>query len=179
MSENEKVEKVKKVEVIPRGDDDAVAADVPAKNRLPGWFPWAAAGVAALFIILASYAVGYNAARGSTADSANERGANSGITPGGGMNGTPPVMDGTTGRGRGQMGGTVGEVTAVSSSSITINDQMRGGSVTYTITSDTKVAEDDTDKAVSDIHVGDTVRVIASTSDLLAAATITLNVSTN
>ena len=69
--------------------------------------------------------------------------------------------------GMGRMGqnrGTMGTVTSVSNSSITVKDTRQNESVTYTITSDTKVTNDGETAAVSDIAVGDTVMVRTGSS---------------
>lgn len=75
-----------------------------------------------------------------------------------GMNGGP---NGMMGGGQFGMGG-LGEVTAISSDSVTIKDQRQGDETTYDITSDTEVTDDGESAAVSDIAVGDTVMIRSS-----------------
>lgn len=79
---------------------------------------------------------------------------------------------------RGHMfGGTYGEVTNVSDSSITLTDERLGGSVTFKIDSNTDVNDENGDNAkVSDIKVGDNVLVRGtSATDDTAADTIVIN----
>lgn len=61
--------------------------------------------------------------------------------------------------------GTTGTVTAVSSNSITIKSTRGNTETTYTITSSTTVTDNGSSASVSDIEVGDTVRIQVSTSD--------------
>lgn len=88
-------------------------------------------------------------------------------------------------RGFGGARGDFGTVTAVSSSSITIQQPSRprsqsssssqGQTKTYTMTADTKVTNGDSSAAASDIKIGDTVRVETSSSDNTTASTVELN----
>lgn len=77
------------------------------------------------------------------------------------MNGARPVM------------GTVSEIT---STSITVAD-MSSQTSTYTITSSTTVTNSSSNASLSDIKEGDTVAIIASTTDNKEAARIMLNPS--
>jgi hypothetical protein len=86
----------------------------------------------------------------------------------------PGGMSGFQGR---QMNGSVGAVTAIDSSSITVKNQRTSQDKTYTITSTTTVTNDDANASISDIKVGDTVMVQASTDDTSAATRILLNPS--
>jgi hypothetical protein len=69
---------------------------------------------------------------------------------------------------------SIGEVTAIDSSSITIR-LARGGSSTFKITSDTKVTDDGATISVSDIKTGDTVLVQANSNDTTTASNILIN----
>ncbi|HSX27950.1 MAG TPA: hypothetical protein VLF60_00690 [Candidatus Saccharimonadales bacterium] len=92
----------------------------------------------------------------------------SAITPGGMM------------RRGGRMGSSlrvVGQVTAVSSSSITVNDARRGGATTLSITSNTKVTNNGATAAVSDIKTGDTVMIQKTGTTSTEASQITINPS--
>jgi hypothetical protein len=60
--------------------------------------------------------------------------------------------------------GVMGEVTAVSSSSISVKDTKTGSSSTYSITSSTKVLNNGQAATISDIKVGDSVIVVPNTS---------------
>lgn len=68
------------------------------------------------------------------------------------------------GGGFGMRGGTLGTVTAVSDASITVEDSRQSTTVTYTITDDTTVTDNGSTASVSDIAVGDTVMVQASSN---------------
>lgn len=139
------------------------------KRQVPVWLPWVAVGLAALLIGMIGYSIGNHAGRNGFM---GRSGLGSGIS-----RGDLDDLRGTGGmgyRGRGMMTGSVGEVTAVSADSITIKDTIRGGSVMYKIDSNTKVTENGTAKAVSDIKTGNTVRVSATGSDTTIATTILL-----
>lgn len=76
--------------------------------------------------------------------------------------------------------GAFGTVTAVSSSSITIQDQMQGVTTTYAITSSTTVTDNGSSASVDDIKVDDTVMIqtdSSSSSDGATATSIMLNPS--
>jgi hypothetical protein len=78
----------------------------------------------------------------------------------------------------GQRGaGGIGPVTAVSSTSITITNQRTNASATYAITSNTTITDNGQTVAASDIQTGDTVFVMASTSDTTTATRILVNPS--
>lgn len=77
------------------------------------------------------------------------------------MNGTRPIM---------------GTVSAISSTSITVAD-MSSQTSTYSITSDTTVTNNSSSASVSDIKEGDTVAIIANTTNAKEAARIMLNPS--
>lgn len=68
---------------------------------------------------------------------------------------------------------TLSEVTAVSSTSITVTTD--GSSKTYTINSDTTIQKDGATAAASDIVVGDKVLIIASSDDSSVARRIDIN----
>lgn len=102
----------------------------------------------------------------------------SGTTPTGdfaGQNRSGDPESGFGGPGMGRMNGAIGTVTAVSSNSITVENQMRGGTSTYTIGSSTTVTDGGESASVSDITVGDRVLVRTSQDDSGAAASIMLN----
>jgi hypothetical protein len=75
----------------------------------------------------------------------------------------------------GNMQGAMGEVTAVSSSSITIEDIRMGTTSTYSITSSTEILDSGEAAKVSDIEVGDNVMVVASSTDSERAEQIMIN----
>ncbi len=68
-----------------------------------------------------------------------------------------------------------GSVTAVSDTSITINDARTGGSKTYGITSSTIITDNGTTVAASDIKTGDEVFVTTGSSTSTAATRILVN----
>jgi hypothetical protein len=81
------------------------------------------------------------------------------------QNSGPGDMGGGPTRG----GGTLGEVTKVSSDSITVTDQRSGTETTYKITSDTVITEDSKTASASDIASGDTVMIRSSDSSTATA----------
>jgi hypothetical protein len=87
------------------------------------------------------------------------------------------LTDGQFGSGTGRMGarGEFGDVTAVSSTSITINDTRSGAAKTLSISSDTAVTKDGNTASVSDIAAGDRVIVQTDTTDTTKATRITIN----
>jgi len=85
------------------------------------------------------------------------------------------------GGGGGRFGGTrrgiVGSVTAISSTSITIQGTADNASHTYSISSNTMISNNGQTAAASDIATGNNVLVIASPSDASQAARILINPS--
>ena len=83
--------------------------------------------------------------------------------------------------GRGRFGGgqrpTIGPVTAVSATSITVQDSHSGSDVTLSITSSTQITDNGQTAAASDITVGENVLITASTTDKTQAARILVNPS--
>lgn len=77
----------------------------------------------------------------------------------------------------GNRGGGFGQVTAVSSSSITITNQRTNASTTYSITSSTTITDNGSTVTTSDIQTGDTVLVRTSGSGSTAATAIEVNPS--
>ena len=96
---------------------------------------------------------------------------------GGGQDGqTMPTQpdDFMAGGMRGGMG-AMGEVSAVSSSGISIEDMRSGEASTYEINASTEILDNGDTAKVSDIEVGDSVMVIASDSDEDVAAQIIID----
>jgi hypothetical protein len=83
--------------------------------------------------------------------------------------------NGGFGGGRQGLGGALGSVTAVSATSITVQNSRTNADSTLAITSSTTVTNNGTAATISDIKVGDTVLVRTSTSDQKTASQITLN----
>ena len=73
--------------------------------------------------------------------------------------------------------GGIGSVTAISSSSITVNDQRSGSSKTYSITSSTQITDNGSTVDYTDIKTGDTVLVSADSSTSTTATRILVNPS--
>ena len=69
----------------------------------------------------------------------------------------------------------IGQVTTVSSSSITIANDITNTNQTLKITSNTSVENNGSPASVSDIKTGDTVLIIASSSDSSVASQIMVN----
>jgi hypothetical protein len=78
------------------------------------------------------------------------------------------------GFGGGQRRGGFGAVTAISTTSITVQNSRTGTSQTYSIGSDTTVSNMGQTGSVSDIKTGDQVIIQPSTTDATHAATIRL-----
>jgi len=68
--------------------------------------------------------------------------------------------------------GTFGTVTAVSDSSITVNETRNNTTATYAVTANTTVTTNGSAGSVSDIKVGDSVLIVASSSDTKTATRI-------
>lgn len=92
---------------------------------------------------------------------------------------TNTMMSGnnTFGPGQGMMqrGGGAGEVTSISSTSITISNQRTGESESYTLTDNTTVSENGETKSLRNIATGDTVMIMTSGSSSKTATRILLN----
>jgi hypothetical protein len=73
--------------------------------------------------------------------------------------------------------GSLGTVSAISSTSITVNDSRSGTAKTYTINSSTSIANNGASATVGDISDGTTVLVTPSTTDASIASRIMLNPS--
>ncbi len=73
----------------------------------------------------------------------------------------------------------IGEVTAISSDSISIQDSRSNSNQTFKITSDTTIQDNGSTVSASDIKAGDTAVVIAYSSDASTASRIMLNPSFN
>lgn len=74
-------------------------------------------------------------------------------------------------------GGAIGQVTAVSDSSITVSNQRTGSDQTFKITSSTTISNNGSAASASDIQTGDTVLIRTSTSDTSTATSILINPS--
>jgi hypothetical protein len=83
--------------------------------------------------------------------------------------------------GQGMMNGSMGTVTAVSDSSITVKDQMSSESKTYTIDSSTEITDNGSSATVSDISSGDTVmvRTDSSSSDSDDSSSVATSIQIN
>jgi len=90
------------------------------------------------------------------------------------QNGQPGF--GTGGRGFGGQRPTFGQVTAISASSITVQAQ-DGTSTTLAITSATAISDSGQTVTASDISVGETVAVVANSTDKTQASRILVNPS--
>lgn len=73
--------------------------------------------------------------------------------------------------------GAIGQVTAVSSTSITVDNQRTGSSSTYSITSATTISDNGQGATASDIQTGATVVIIPTSSGSTTAGRILVNPS--
>lgn len=87
---------------------------------------------------------------------------NSQFGPGNRMNGARPIS---------------GEVTTVSATGITINNTFTGAATTFSVTSSTKISNNDQTATINDIKSGDTVAIIAATGSTTEASQILINPS--
>ena len=71
----------------------------------------------------------------------------------------------------------IGEVTAVSSDSITIQDSRSNSTQTFKITDSTEITNNGSKASVEDIKPGDTVLIITDTSDTATASQVMINPS--
>ncbi len=92
-------------------------------------------------------------------------------------NGSNTTAPSTNGGGFRRGGGGFGTVSAVTSSSITIDNPRTGTSKTYSITSSTKITSAGQSASISSIAKGDRVIVMPSTNNSSIAATIIVNPS--
>jgi Domain of unknown function (DUF5666) len=83
---------------------------------------------------------------------------------------------GASGRFSGQRP-NIGNVTAVSSNSITVQNTTSGSSQTFTVTSSTTITDNGQTTSISDIQTGDTVLVRTSSSSSTTATSIIVNPS--
>jgi hypothetical protein len=79
------------------------------------------------------------------------------------------------GRRGGQRNGVIGTVSAVSATSITVQDTRTQTAKTLSVDSTTTITNNGTTAAITDIKVGDTVIVTADTTDATKAARVVLN----
>jgi hypothetical protein len=128
-----------------------------------------------LFVIVVSFISGMQYEKGrkttqtaSTSGNASQNG-NTGSQFGG--------STGSMGRRFGGVRPTIGTVTTISSSSITLNNTRTGADTTLTITSSTTVTNNGQAASVSDIKTGDTVFVRTDTTNTKQAAQIDINPS--
>ncbi|MGC8498496.1 MAG: hypothetical protein ACP5OV_03225 [Acidimicrobiales bacterium] len=107
-------------------------------------------------------------ALGTLASGVGGAGASTGRTPG-----TPPAISRPRAAGSTDLGalGTVGTLTAVSSTSISITDPA-GATITYALTSRTVVRRGGVTVAGGALQVGMTVAVLVATADAAAAVTV-------
>lgn len=82
---------------------------------------------------------------------------------------------GTGNGGRMRMSGTLGSVTAVGDTSITVQDTQTNSEVTYTVDSSTKIMSNGATAALTDIKVGDTVGLQTESPDSKKATGIVIN----
>lgn len=73
------------------------------------------------------------------------------------------------------MNGDIGEVTAISSSSITINDRRSDSAKTYSITSSTQISDEGSTVDYTGIKTGDTVLITVDSSSSTTASRIVVS----
>lgn len=140
-----------------------------AKSAIkPTYAKYGVIAVVALVLCGVSFGAGINYQKGKQTTNS---------TASANTNGQFPSQGGGQGGFRGGQRPNIGEVTAVASDSITVQDSRSSSSQTFKITSSTTVQEDGSAASVSDIKTGDTVLVVADSSDSSTAAQIMLNPS--
>ncbi len=139
---------------------------VPGKRARPGWVKPLVIGLAMLAVAGAGFAGGVKYGESREPGAAETAVTDPSLRSG------PGMQDGTMGGGA---MGMMGEVAAVNSSSITVENTRSGSRSTYAITGSTEISDEGEDAEVSDIEVGDEVLVIPSSSDEDAAAQIMIN----
>lgn len=122
---------------------------------------------AAIVLCAAGFAAGVAYQKDRTKNSAaiSSSGSSSTGFPGGGRGGF------------GRRAGGIGQVTTISATSITINNQRTGASNTYSIDSSTAISDNGQTVSTSDIQSGDTVLVTTSGSGSTTATRILVNPS--
>ncbi len=147
----------------PEATAPAVPSKKPFRIALSGFI----AALSSVLVLggLGGFAIGMAMGKSGTTPTGDFAGQNRSGGPDGGFGGP----------GMGRMNGAMGTVTAVNSSSITVENQLRGGTSTYTISSSTTVTDGGESASVSDITVGDRVLVRTSQDDSGAAVSIMLN----
>ena len=136
---------------------EAAPAESPSKKR-PAWFGWVA-GVGVVVVAAAAFFVAKSAAGGGSSSPAGATTNSS--TPGNGS--------GQRGGSLGRFPGTAGEISAISGTTLTVQDR-QGQSVKVTTTDGTRFTTEKT-VAVSDIAKGDRVSVNGTQSGTSIAAT--------
>ena len=116
-----------------------------------------------------AWGVGYQKAKQTAASNAGANDTGQFPTQGGG-----PGGQGRFGNGQRP---NMGQVSTVSSESITVQDSRPNSTQTFKITSNTTVQNNGSTAAVSDIKTGDTVLITTSSSDTSTATRIMLNPS--
>lgn len=145
--------------------EQMVAAGKVKKPNSPNYLKPAIAAVTVIVLCGISFTAGQSYQKSHSKDTqttANTRFGSQGMAggPGGFGNGQRP---------------TVGQVTAVSSDSITIKNDRTGSDQTLKITSSTVVENNGSTASVSDVKVGDTAFVQLDSNDSGAASRIILN----
>ena len=145
------------------GEEHQAMSRNPRKPDQPEWLSSRNVGVVIVVIVLCGLsflggtAYGKHSQAPTTTASAGFRGS------------------GGPGGGRFSNGGGFGQVTAVSSSSITLQNPMSGTSNTYSITSSTGITDNGQTVTASDIQVGDTIIVRVASSGSTTASSIIVN----
>lgn len=163
-----------KKELTPSEYEEMVSTGKTKSTTNPNYIKYGVVAVVALVLCGISFGLGMNYQKGKqTATTANTNDNGQFPTQGGG----PGGFGGGQGGFRNGQRPNIGEVTAVSSDSITIQDSRSNGSQTFKITSSTTVQNNGSTASVSDINTGDTVLVTTTSSDTSTAAQIMLNPS--
>lgn len=132
--------------------------------------------VVALVLCGVSFGLGMNYQKGKQTTTATNTNANGQFPSQGGG---PGGFGGGQGGFRNGQRPNIGEVTAISSDSITIQDSRSNSKQTFKITSSTTIQDNGSTASASDIKTGDTALVIADSSDASTASQIMLNPSFN
>ena len=142
--------------------------EAPRKRARPIWLKPLVGFLLFAAIAGASFYVGmsYQKGRQPTVNSANDGQAGQSV---------PGQQGAVYGPMGGNAQGAMGKVTAISSSSISVEDASTSSATTYSITSSTTITYNGQSASTSDIAVGDSVLVVTNTSQSSKAAQIMLS----
>ncbi|MEW6555257.1 MAG: hypothetical protein AB1384_13345 [Actinomycetota bacterium] len=181
----EQAQQAQQTQQVPLAEEGEYARDNPQAWQVPAYQPLAPGtpqgkeprawlkpvGVGALIM-----AVGLGSFFGGMAVGGDEQQKQVAVgSAGQGEQVVPDQPNGDMGQAMPGRMGAMGEVTAVSSSSISVEDVRSGEASTFEIDSSTEILDEGETAGVGDIEVGDSVMVIPGDSDESVAARIIIN----